>query len=450
MRRFLLLLIVVAVIGLLLTRAEPFAPRAELDTSIDVIGRATPLKVTARDRGTGLAYVAVRLVPATGEPIVLAEERFPRTSFWGSGVHEATLTPTVDAGATRITEGPATLEVWAIDHSWLGRGSGSPRATRRVTVDVTPPSLEVMSAERVMTVGGSEAVVYRVGADATNSGIEVGDEFFPGVPGLFTDATLRAALFAIPDKTPEARPKAVAIDAAGNRRTLSVGAIVKARRFAEKTLTISDDFLNRKVPELLHANGLQDGDTLVAGYLRINRDLRAATEKRVHEICRESAPQQLWQGAFYRLPNAAPLSSFADRRTYLYDGKPIDHQTHLGYDLASLRGSPVPAGNAGRVVFAGPLGIYGNTVILDHGIGLFSLYGHLSQIGVSTGTTVDRGEPVGKTGETGLAGGDHLHFSMMIHGVHVDPVEWWDPHWIKDHIELRLNAFPRATAGTAS
>jgi murein DD-endopeptidase MepM/ murein hydrolase activator NlpD len=448
MRRLLLLIIVVGTIGLLLTRAEPFAPSAVLDTPVDVIGRATPLKVTARDRGSGLAYVALRLVPATGEPLVLAEERYPRTSWRGSGVHETVLTPTVDAGTTRITEGPATLEVWAVDHSWLGRGSGTPRLTRSVTVDVTPPSLQVMSAERVMTVGGSESVVYRIGADAVASGIEVGDEFFPGVAGLFADATLRAALFAVPEKTPEARPKAVAVDAAGNRRLVPVGATIKARRFAEKTLPITDDFLNRKVPELLQQNGLKEGGDLVEGYLRINRDLRATTEKRVHEICRETAQQRMWQGAFVRLPNAAPLSSFADRRTYVHDGKAIDKQTHLGYDLASLRGSPVPAGNNGRVVFAGPLGIYGDTVIIDHGIGLFSLYGHLSEVSVAKDATVRRGDPVGKTGETGLAGGDHLHFSMMIHGVHVDPVEWWDPHWIQDHIDLRLNSFPRAASGS--
>src|SRR5439155_1118508 len=184
-------------------------------------------------------------------------------------------------------------------------------------------------------------------------------------------------------------------------------------------------------------NGLASDGDLVAGYLRINRELRVATEKRVRELCRESAAEPLWEGAFLRLPDSAPLSGFADRRTYVYRGQAIDHQTHLGFDLASLRGSPVPAGNTGRVVFAGPLGIYGNAVILDHGLGLFSLYGHLSEVTVTAGTTLHRGDVLGKTGDTGLAGGDHLHFSVMIHGVHVDPVEWWDAHWIHDHVETR-------------
>ena len=164
-------------------------------------------------------------------------------------------------------------------------------------------------------------------------------------------------------------------------------------------------------------------------------------------MCRESLPAPRWEGAFLRLPNSAPLSSFADRRTYVHDGDTIDRQTHLGFDLASLRGSPVPAANAGKVVFGGPLGIYGNTVVIDHGLGVFSLYGHLSEVGVKPGDEVGRGDPVGKTGDTGLAAGDHLHFSVMIHGVHVDPVEWWDAHWIHDHVEERLAEFPRATGG---
>ena len=272
----------------------------------------------------------------------------------------------------------------------------------------------------------------------------MGDDLFPGTPGLFADPALRAALFAVPQDAPEARPMVVAADAAGNRRTGMLDVEIRKRTFAEKSLPISDDFLSRKVPELLEANHLDPSGDLVAGYLRINRELRVATEARLRTMCAESAPRPLWDGAFLRLPNSAPLSGFADRRTYLYGGKVIDRQTHLGFDLASLRGSPVPAGNAGQVVFAGPLGIYGNTVVLDHGLGLFSLYGHLSTVAVQVGATVGRGDPVGNTGDTGLAAGDHLHFSTMVRGVHVDPVEWWDAHWIHDHVEARLAAYPRA------
>jgi len=448
MRRLLAIILLFGGAALLLTRAEPLAPTVVLETPVDVVGRATALVVVARDRGTGLAHVEVRLASGTeGAPAVVAREDFPRRSWLGSGVHEVRLTPTVDAAAAHLVEGPARLEIVATDHSWLAALRRAPRLSRPVTIDLTPPTLEVLSQQHVVRLGGAECAVYRVGADAVTSGITVGETTFPGVAGLFADGALRAALFAVPPGTPAGTAAiAVAADQAGNRRTVWLDAVVHPRRFAEKSLELSDDFLSRKVPELLQANGLAGDGDLVAGYLRVNRELRVATEKRLRDLCRDSAPEPLWEGAFLRQPGSEPLSGFADHRTYLYRGQPIDHQTHLGFDLASYRGSPVPAGNNGRVVFAAPLGIYGNTVVLDHGFGLFSLYGHLSEIAATVGATVKRGDIIGKTGDTGLAAGDHLHFSIMIHGVHVDPVEWWDAHWIHDHVESRLAAFPRAGA----
>jgi murein DD-endopeptidase MepM/ murein hydrolase activator NlpD len=138
------------------------------------------------------------------------------------------------------------------------------------------------------------------------------------------------------------------------------------------------------------------------------------------------------------MPNGKVMASFADGRTYLYQGKVIDHQDHLGYDLAVTRQAPVPATNDGIVLNAGFLGIYGNAVVIDHGYGLMSIYGHLSSIAVTEGQKVARGETIGKTGETGLAGGDHLHFCTLLQGLPVNPVEWWDSHWIKDRIANKL------------
>ena len=96
------------------------------------------------------------------------------------------------------------------------------------------------------------------------------------------------------------------------------------------------------------------------------------------------------------------------------------------------------AGAAVVVVFAGYLGIFGNAVVIDHGYGLMSLYAHLSATEVKNGQDVARGDPVGRTGSTGLAGGDHLHFTMLVGGRMVNPVEWWDAHWIADRVERKL------------
>jgi len=122
----------------------------------------------------------------------------------------------------------------------------------------------------------------------------------------------------------------------------------------------------------------------------------------------------------------------------VYGGKEVDQQVHLGFDLAVTAHAPVVAANSGKVLNASWLGIYGNCVIIDHGMGVQSLYGHLSSIAVKVGDLVEKSQPLGKSGMTGLAGGDHLHFTMLVNGQMVNPVEWWDEHWIQDRILRKL------------
>jgi len=132
------------------------------------------------------------------------------------------------------------------------------------------------------------------------------------------------------------------------------------------------------------------------------------------------------------------MASFAQERTYLFEGMAVSKSTHLGVDLASTERAPIESANNGVVVYTGYLGIYGNTVIVDHGLGLSSLYAHLSDITVKIGQNVARGETLGNSGSTGLAGGDHLHFSILVGGEFVNPTEWWDAHWIRDNVTGKL------------
>jgi murein DD-endopeptidase MepM/ murein hydrolase activator NlpD len=360
---------------------------------------------------------------------------------------ETTISVPLQALERKIPEGPATIRVYADDYSWLRWFRGErPLVEAPATIDLTPPTLEVLSTEHYVKVGGAEFVVYKVSSDAVQSGVQVAQYFFPGTAGMFDDRGINAAFFSVPQNLDtKATPKAVAVDAAGNRREVNFHTVVKPRHFAEKTLVLDDAFLARKVPEILSATGSPPQTDLVEGYLFINRELRKRSEERIREATRTSAKTPLWDGPFMRQPNSSPLSGFADRRSYVYGGKTIDSQTHLGFDLASLRQSPVTAATTGNVVFAGPLGIYGDVVILDHGLGIFSLYGHLSAITTTMGAVVQRGDTIGRTGETGLAGGDHLHFSVMLWGTHIDPIEWWDGKWIRDHVTAKLDAFPRTT-----
>ena len=181
-----------------------------------------------------------------------------------------------------------------------------------------------------------------------------------------------------------------------------------------------------------------EGDTL-AKFLVINGELRRKNAEKIASFAKQTAPEMLWRGVvFHPFTNNAVESAFADQRTYVYKGKDVDHQVHLGFDLASFAGTPILAANRGKVLFADELGIYGNCVIIDHGMGVQSLYGHLSSIEVKAGQMVEKEQELGRSGMTGLAGGDHLHFTMLVNGHMVNPVEWWDAHWIQDRILRKL------------
>ena len=218
------------------------------------------------------------------------------------------------------------------------------------------------------------------------------------------------------------------------------------REFPDARIEIDEAFMRRKVAEL----GASGGDDLVAGYLELNRNLRAQSHEKLRELSANSSGDPLWTGRFAQLPNSKVVAVFGERRSYLHGGELIDTQVHQGYDLASTSRAPVPAANHGVVAFAGPLGIYGNAVVLDHGLGLFSLYGHLSEISVEEGKALRGGDVLGRTGQTGLAGGDHLHFAMLVNGEFVDPLEWFDPKWIREHVDPKLvaeRANPSAAGG---
>jgi peptidase M23-like protein len=435
---------------------EHHPPQASLAAAVTVLGRKTPIDIDVRSEAPGLRAVTVRLqagaAGSAGAVYELAAESYPAVSWRGSGIVEKHLHVEADLSQLKVPEGQATLEVFVDTYAWhLFRPARAALLSTSLTVDLTPPRVELLTTQHNVRLGGVELAVYRQSPDTVFSGIEVDKYFFPAVTGYFADPAVALAFFAIPqDLTAEVRPRLIARDAAGNQREVYLPCTIKPRVFAARTLGIDDDFLTHKVPEIEHDNGLTPAADLLKGYLFINGELRHQNEARIHELTAPATPQPLWDGAFHRQSNAAPLSSFADRRTYTYHGEVIDHQTHLGFDLASLKLSPVEAAQNGIVVFAGILGIYGNAVILDHGLGIYSLYGHLSSLAVQAGDRVKTAQSLGQTGETGLAGGDHLHFSIMLHGVHVDPVEWWDAHWLHDHVTPKLAMFPRSVGAAAA
>lgn len=447
---FIFIAVLVTLGALWWLKFEHAPPTAVLVPDVEVVGRKTPFDVRVDAGSAALRSVAVRLRSSEGEKagqtFEIAIETYPPTSWRGSGVSQRQFHVETDLTELGVPEGPALLEVWVETYAWhLWRGPPAPRLAVPIQVDMTPPRVEILSTQHNLRLGGADLAVFRQSPDTVHSGIRVGDYYFPSTAGYFGDKDVVLALFAAPqDLVGDIRFYVVAADAAGNERRVELPGRVKRRTFEQRTLTIDDRFLERKVPEILEANRLNPAGSPVEQYLYVNRELRKQNEAQIRETTATSTPSPLWTGAFRRQPNAASVSTFADRRTYEYKDEVIDHQTHLGFDLASVKLSPVVAAQHGVVVFADNLGIYGNTIILDHGLGLFSLYGHLSTISVERGDRVEAGQTMAQTGETGLAGGDHLHFSVMLYGVHIDPIEWWDSHWLQDHVTARLELLPRA------
>ncbi|MEZ5420017.1 MAG: M23 family metallopeptidase [Vicinamibacterales bacterium] len=277
-----------------------------------------------------------------------------------------------------------------------------------------------------------------------SAGVMVGTTTFPAFPGTavgLADPAMRVAFFALPFDQDAATPVRVfARDEAGNESVAALDRQAFPKVFQRSRIPVDDAFFAKVVPAIASNTpdlGVDTGDLLQA-FLVINRDLRQKNNAEIAALAARTAPEMRWTEAFAQLGNTQVESRFADHRTYLYQGKEVDQQTHLGFDLASTAQAPVTASNAGVVVHAAYLGIYGNCVVVDHGLGVQSLYAHLSSIDVKDGDTVAKGQALGRSGTTGLAGGDHLHFTMLVGGVQVNPVEFWDPHWMEDRVFRKI------------
>jgi murein DD-endopeptidase MepM/ murein hydrolase activator NlpD len=412
-------------------RLETEPPQVKLSSDADVLGLG-PLEINVVDSGAGLKSVMVTLSQGGAEQ-TLASEQFRQP------VREKKIAVSV-AKVPGIKEGPAVLRISARDASlwhWL-RGNETV-IEKQLAIDITPPTLELVADDRYINFGGVGAIVYKSSPDTAASGVRVGNDFFPGFQGLVKDhPDYFFALFAHPyNAPPDARAVLIATDKARNTREMRLVYELKNVRYKKSTIALTDRFLQDKVAPLLKDVAARQG-TPKDVFLAVNKTLRKENEDRITAVTKKATPSILWKGAFVQLSNTKVEANFADLRTYTYNKEPVDTAYHLGYDLAATKNYPVEAANSGVVTFTGDLGIYGNAVILDHGVGLFTLYGHLSSIDVKVGDSVAKRQVIGKTGETGLAAGDHLHYGVYLDGVAILPVEWWDQTWVDDNVTPKL------------
>lgn len=428
MRKYLSIIILALIIGGLIYIYPNFewsAPVVDIKLESDKVG-VKPFNIEIRDKGKGLKSVSVVLAHEKGET-VLVDKTYPE------GIKGDNLEITLDPKESGIKGGPSVLRVTAVDGSKFNFLSGNKtRVTKNITLDLTPPKVDVISTEHYVNHGGSGLVVYKASEDTIKSGIQVGDYFFPGYKGYFPDENVYLGFFAYPyDLEQGAKIAIVAQDGTGNAKTKGLFYRIRDINYRKSDIKISEWFIDNVIVPLAGDSAGADNKEL---FLEVNNKLRKENDKKIREVGTNTKDELRWQGAFSQLSNSQVEANFADERTYIYKEEPIDKQYHLGYDLAVTKRYPIEAANNGVVVYADELGIYGNTVILDHGMGIATLYGHMSSIDVSVGDEVKKKDIMGRTGQTGLAAGDHLHYGVYINGVAVRPVEWWDGKWIKDNI----------------
>ena len=406
----------------------------KLDPPVTAIGGVTPIHVRIENPHGVRRVTGIIEQGGARYTVFDVQEAAHRLMFWRR--HEAPQLKTFQVGkqqAPSLHDGKARLIVEAQSNDFWGR---TDTIESDVEVVTQPPRISADGAQHYINQGGSELVVFTPSGYVTDSGVRVGKYTFRSFP-LPSQPAQRFSLFAYPwDLSQDVVPVAFARNPAGAEATARFWYKLFPKKFRSRDLPIDDAFLD-KVVNQIDPGGSGD---LLTRFLKINGEMRRQNNQTLADLRLKTADKFLWSGPFLPLTNAAVESAFADKRSYIYKGKKVDEQVHLGFDLAVTLHVSVPAANDGRVVWADNLGIYGNCVVVDHGYGLQSIYGHLSEFAVKAGDMVKKGQSLGRSGSTGLAGGDHLHFSMQVDGVQVNPIEWWDEHWIKDRILSKVSA----------
>jgi murein DD-endopeptidase MepM/ murein hydrolase activator NlpD len=427
---FILILIIAgAVAGFILFETEK--PIVSLKDDITYLGKSSEIPFQVTDRRSGIKSITFQIEQKGNSKELYKKTYERRTWMNGAGPDEVQDKAVFDNAKAKFKDGEAELIITVQDFSLNGMLRGNSTVSKhQVTIDTRPPKVAIKHTQRYIRPGGSGLIIYDMSEPVASHGVIVNDQFFPGFP-MAERENRYLAYIALPWDTSKIQlSRVVATDEAGNEGKSVFSMVLKQKKYKSDRINVSENFLSSKIPEF-EGNSLEEirGDTLLDKFLYVNNDVRRLNAQKISDICSDPLDKRLWQDRFLRM-SGQNMAGYAEQRTYYYNNKAIDQQVHLGMDIASTVSVAIKAANRGKVIFADYLGIYGNTVVLDHGQGVFSLYSHLSRIDTTLDEVVDQGAIIAHSGSTGMAGGDHLHFSILINGVFVTPIEWMDQNWI--------------------
>ena len=391
----------------------------------------TPLKVAIHD-DSGLKDIHVFLSDGKQSVEIPQKSFHPSTKDYTAEVAFPKLGLSRKNGILKLTIKATDISKW----NFFTGNSSSKQAI--INIDAKKPEVFSLISSYGITKGGAGLAIFK--ADDENLEklyIETnfGKEF---QPTPFYKKGYYAVLVAWPLTQKRFSAKIVAIDKAGNKTRSRLSFFLKNKKYRTSTIKASDRFINGKIADLSEDRPNQTRDLTPSQKLDfINATYRGENNKVIQEVTSKVDHNRLENfklQPFYPLKNGKVVASYGDHRYYKYHDKVISEAYHLGIDLASVKMADILITNPGVVVFANYNGIYGNNLIVYHGLGLYSLYGHCSQLLVQKGDILNAWEVAAKTGATGLALGDHLHFSILIQGIFVRPAEWMDAKWMQTNI----------------
>lgn len=343
-------------------------------------------------------------------------------------------------GRRSVQAQSVVLKIEATDNSLWGLFMGNTFSQEMtLVIDQRRPVLSVIGSSYKIQKGGSAIVIFKASDPhmeslkiKTNFGkIFIAQPFYK--PGYY------ASLLAWPVQAASFSATVVARDKAGNETTSFVPVRLKDHAYKVSNIELSDAFLDGKIAELANVYPQTIGvDDRLEQFRIINEKVRTDNEKIIHQITSRVSTVMVSDfkpAPFYPLVNGQKVADFGDHRIYSYKGQEnVSQAYHMGLDLASVQMGAIKSSNGGNVIFAKSNGIYGNLPIIDHGFGLYTLYGHCSQLHVHEKDRVMNEQEIAKTGMSGYAMGDHLHFGILVQGIEVRPEEWMDRKWIADNI----------------
>lgn len=317
-------------------------------------------------------------------------------------------------------------------------------------IDNKTPQIQIINQSYKITKGGSGVVVFRA-VDENLNELYIQSDKHIFKPTKFIKDGYWASLVAWDIQNPSFNAKIIAIDKAGNRAISNIGYYLQDRKYKESIITLSDKFLDGKIDELANQYAPNYADlSRLDKFKFVNETLRESNENIIRKVT-SAVPEEIIESfyiePFYPLRNGAAVASFGDHRFFTYEGNRVSESWHMGLDLASTAMAVMATNNPAFVAFNELNGIYGENIILYHGFGLYTLYGHCNETSVKAGEHIGAKHIIGKTGTTGLALGDHLHFGVIIQGVEVRPEEWMDKKWLQDNIYDVLNTAKKAIKG---